>query len=146
MFHPVILGVIGGALVAKMVLRRRYARAGGCAGGMAEGGRHWRRGRGLARWTAPAPAVQLATLIGSLELNARQKEEFDEVLATVRNAVGVEKIDAWPGLGKALRVAGTEPFDRAELAELPEDAVDGLEHLHNILTPEQRERLAAPKR
>ena len=114
MFHPVILGVIGGALVAKMVLRRRFTRAAAdCAGGMAAGGRHWRRTRGISRWTTPAPAVQLATLIGSLELNARQKEEFDEVLATVRNAVGVEKIDAWPGLGKALRVAGTEPFDRA---------------------------------
>jgi hypothetical protein len=144
MFHPVFLGVVGGALVARMVMRIRHGR--GCAGGsrMAFGGRRWRRGRVDGRAAAGVAPIELSTVIGALELNARQKQELDEVLQTLRQSLGVERIEAWPGLSRALRLVGGATFDRAELAaheQLSDEAIDGLEHLHNILTPEQRAQL-----
>jgi hypothetical protein len=141
MFHPVILGVVGGALAARALIRIRHGR--GCAGGgrMAFGGRRWRRGGGDGR--ARVAPIQLSAAIAALELNARQKEELDEVLQTLRQSLGVEQLESWPGLSRALRAVGAETFDRAQFdGELRGEALDGLEHLHNILTPEQRTQLA----
>jgi hypothetical protein len=144
MFHPVILGVLGGALIARVVLRRRRHAYGCGGGGMGYRGRRFFRRE--ARWTPPEPAVKLSTLIGALELNARQKEEFDEVLKSVKTSVGADNLEAWPGLGPALRVVGGDSFDRERLDGLPPEAIDGFEHLHNILTPEQRDQLRAAAR
>jgi hypothetical protein len=108
----------------------------------------WRRGfRGA---DAPPPfdaSSRVATLLSGLELNARQKEEADEVFATIARALG-PAYASWTGVDEALAAVASDPFDR-HLAEasLPAPAdvrrklVEELEHLNVILTSEQHARL-----
>ena len=144
-----VFGIIGGVLAAKALLRWRWRRHGGgsvCRRGGGEcgpgsGGGGW-RGRWRRQYTTPGatvvPSVTLADIVRGLELNERQAADFHEVLATVPR-------DA--SLAPVLATIGEEVFARgvAEslLAGAPnaKDLTDGLEHLHNILTPEQREKL-----
>ena len=97
----------------------------------------------------PAPAgtpERLHKLLPLLELNDRQKEEAREAFADVQQALG-PVWQTWPGLEEALAAVAAEPFDaaRAKVAvgavEQAKLATDALEHIHNILTPEQRDRL-----
>ena len=158
MHHPILFGVLGGLILTRLVFRARMRRAwagGGCGCAYRRGGpidlgapdgppawaRH--RGRAFARWSRrwraeaqPAPAVPV-DVAGALELNQRQRELFDELLARARPALSVA------ALAEALAAVGREPFDRAEVEAVVgnRELVDDLEHLHHSLTPEQRARL-----
>jgi Spy/CpxP family protein refolding chaperone len=114
-------------------------------------GRYRRRFEPGAPPVRPAPLDTPQRLHGLwplLELNERQKEEAREAFADVAMALGATW-QTWSGLDEALAAVAAEPFDKgraqAVLAGLqPEPTkliVDALEHVHNILTPEQRERL-----
>ena len=100
--------------------------------------RRWHRRR--QRWHQEVRAAVKAPLVdvaGSLELNQRQRELFDEVLATAKDKLGA------PELAEALAIIGREPFDRPALEFLvgKGELADDLEHLHFSLTAEQRARL-----
>jgi Spy/CpxP family protein refolding chaperone len=101
----------------------------------------------------PPPAAvsspeRLHQILPQLELNDRQKEEAREAFADVAMALG-NAWQTWSGLDEALAAVAAEPFDKARAqavltgvaAEPARLIVDALEHVHNILTPEQRERL-----
>ena len=153
MCTSVLLGIVGGALVAKLMLRRRFGGGCGQGGGCGEGGfgRHG-FGRGFRGWRRGGEGVELADsregiarLLGTLELNARQREETDELLTRLVGA-GVRG----DRLRAVLATAGAETFEPilaeealgfADLGPRAKDVLDGVEHLHNILTPEQREKL-----
>ena len=160
MAHPVLFGLLGAFVVSRLVMRRRWRHAhggGGCGrfrGGPIDlgapdeerrfGGRLGRRfGRRWQRWQrhqeeslAPVKAAPI-DVAGSLELNQRQREIFDEALGKARG-----RLDA-PALAEALAVVGREPFARDEVEALvgPGELADDLEHLHFSLTTEQRARL-----
>ena len=134
MAHPILLGVLAGIFVAKLVARRRHRFAGGgFAGGGCGGygarfdasrgghggyGHHpfrgfWGRRAGgfggtVAARVAPA-SERLATLAADLELNKRQKEEFDAVIARIREVLG-SGFEAWPA-GDALALVASGAFD-----------------------------------
>lgn len=85
-----------------------------------------------------------------LELNARQASEAGDVISILRAAIGPERFVSASEVLLALRAAGKTPFD-VDLAEAAlgprlvgaagREARDALEHLHNILTEEQRTTL-----
>lgn len=148
MAHPILLGVLGGLVATRLFMRARSRRAwgGGCGGRFARGpidlgapegnphvGRWGRRWRGFAGPAARAPIE----LPGALELNARQKELYDDVVTKAKASLGAE------ALAEALAAVGREPFDRADVETVVQqkELVDDLEHLHHSLTPEQRARL-----
>jgi hypothetical protein len=157
----VVLGVLAGVAVGKLIQRGRrrwmWARRHGVGHGGAGGGeerwggwRGWRNRRNFGGGEqAPAPTVKLSEVLGALELNQRQKEEADGVFDTIRTALGGRRFTRWESLGEVLGAIGSEPFDRAAvelavdaegraLAGLKKEIVDGVEHLHDILTVEQR--------
>jgi hypothetical protein len=86
----------------------------------------------------------------ALELNARQSAEAGDALAAVRAAVGPSRYPYANEVLLALRAAGKTPFDE-DLAtaalgprlvgEAGREAREALEHLHHILTEEQRATL-----
>jgi hypothetical protein len=139
MAHPVLLGILGGALVAKLILRRRFAHR-HCG----DGRRFGRFGR---RGVAPrdVETIRLADLAGGLELNERQAQDANEVFQLIgraglqgeqlRTVLGLVASDSYQSLliEEELGIDEPSPRDR--------ELLDGLEHLHNILTPEQREKL-----
>jgi hypothetical protein len=146
MLGMMALGMVGGMLAGKVVFRARR--------------RAWMRyrahGWGQARWREVAPqrapaAVdaprRVAEVLGKLELSQRQSEEAEEVFAAIGQALG-DQYKRWAEVDMALGSAGGVEFDRQSAdASLPlpaaqrRELVDGLEHLHTILTGEQRERL-----
>jgi hypothetical protein len=161
MAHPVLFGLLGAFVVSRLVLRRRWRHAhggGGCGrhfrGGPIDlgapdvdrGGRFGRRfGRRWQRWQSErqdaramvkAPPVDV---VGSLELNQRQRELFDEVVAKAKARLGASE------LADALAVVGQEPLERDSLESLvgKGELADDLEHLHFSLTAEQRAKLRA---
>ncbi len=144
MGHPLLLGIAGGVLAAKLLYRFRGARHGG---GCARAGRRFGR---WSRWNARgydvpgASAVTLADLAGKLELNARQKEETDELFARLRAAFG-DRVRPGERLSALLAVISAEPFDAEAAADAlgsdDKSTLDAAEHVHNILTPEQRDKL-----
>jgi len=92
--------------------------------------------------------IQLSALFGTLELAEAQRDEVDDVMALARRSVGDEQFRRWTGLVAALGVVGEETFDPIRTAgalgpQANKQLVDGLEHLHNILLPEQAEQLRA---
>ena len=158
MAHPVLFGLLGAFVVSRLLMRRRWRHAhggGGCGhhrrfrGGPIDLGApdvergFGRRGRRWARWqqrqqedsmVKAAPPVDVA---GSLELNQRQRELFDEVVGKAKGKL------ATPELAEALGILGREPFDREalEFAVGKGELADDLEHLHFSLTAEQRAKL-----
>ena len=152
MCTSVLLAIVGGALIGKLVLRRRFG-MGGCGhrGDMGGFGRHG-RGFGWRGWRRGGVGVELADsregiarLLGTLELNDRQREETAELLTKLTGA-GVRG----DRLRAVLASAGAETFEPilaeealgfADLGARAKEVLDGVEHLHNILTPEQREKL-----
>ena len=147
MCGTVAIGLLGGLVASKLLFRARFRRHhhhphhGGWG--------RWRR----ARFDAPPPPVveldtqkALDKLLGPLELSQRQAEEAREAFADVAQALGT-RWSNWSGLEEALNAVAAEPFDQARAqaaigaSEQAKLAVDALEHVHNILTPEQRDRL-----
>ena len=80
-----------------------------------------------------------ADVAGSLELNQRQRELFDDVVAKAKAKLAPP---SWP---RRSRIIGREPFERDALEFLvgKGELADDLEHLHFSLTPEQRAKLRA---
>jgi hypothetical protein len=159
MCHHFLFWVFGALIVSRLIFRFRMRRAfgrgwggGGCGrrfgrfGGPIDLGApdaHHRRGRHFRRhfgqseaMTPPSPPVNVA---GSLELNQRQQEIYEEVVAKAKGALPVVS------LAEALGIVGREPFDRPALDFLvgSEELVDDFEHLHHSLTAEQRAKLRA---
>jgi hypothetical protein len=144
MCGTVALGLLGGLVASKLLFRRRWHHRHGGAG--------FRRFRDRRFGAAPPPPVDTARtldkLLAPLELNERQAEEAREAFADVAQVLG-PRYPQWNGLEEALAAVAAEPFDRARaqasLAGVEPDpaknAVDALEHVHNILTPEQRDKL-----
>jgi hypothetical protein len=160
MAHPVLFGLLGAFVVSRLVMRRRWRHAhggGGCGrfrGGPIDlgapdeerrGGRFGRHfGRRWQRWQrwqdnarGEARAAAPVDVVGSLELNQRQRELFDEALAKAKVKL------AAPELAEALAIIGRVPFDREAVEFLAGkgELADDLEHLHFSLTPEQRAKL-----
>ena len=158
MAHPILFGLLGAFVVSRLVMRRRWRHAhggGGCGHHRFRGGpidlgapdaqrpfgRFGRRWQRWQRWQqaeeraeVKAPPVDVA---GSLELNQRQRELFDEVVGKAKGKM------ATPELAEALGILGREPFDREALEFLvgKGELADDLEHLHFSLTAEQRAKL-----
>ena len=99
--------------------------------------RRWQRGQDEAG--RPVETAAPVDVVGSLELNQRQREIFDDVVGKARGRLGA------PALADALAAVGREPFARDEVEALVGrgELADDLEHLHFSLTPEQRARLRA---
>jgi hypothetical protein len=153
-----VIGIITTVILAKIALRavrHRFGhRHGGCGGGFRRhawrhwqrhnafdlgdfGGhdddlRDWSRGRGRGQSTE----LRAQEILSGLELNERQRAEAGDVLAVLRSA----RVGQLP---LALRACSRPSFD-ADLAaaaigaHASRDAMDALEHLHTILTEEQR--------
>lgn len=152
MAHPVLFGLLGAFVVSRLLMRRRWRHAhahGGCArfgGGPIDLGAPdverrfgWRSRR---RWRADMRSAAVPAPIdvaGSLELNQRQREIFDDVVAKAKTKL------AAPELAETLAVVGGEPFERAAIESLvgQGELADDLEQLHFSLTPEQRAKLRA---
>jgi len=147
MAHALLFGLLG-AFVVSRVMRRRWRHAyahGGCARfrgvpidlGAPDVERRfgWRSRR---RWRADMRAAAAPVdLAGSLELNQRQREIFDDVVAKAKTKLGA------PELAEALAIVGREPFEREAVESLvgKGELADDLEQLHFSLTPEQRGKL-----
>jgi hypothetical protein len=112
---------------------------------------------GAARAAAIDVPARLDEIFRALELNARQAAEAGDVVAALRGAIGPERFAGASQVLLALRAVARTPFD-VDLAEAAlgprlvgsagKEARDALEHLHNILTEEQRtalQRLLAQK-
>jgi hypothetical protein len=105
---------------------------------------------GPARGSVIDVPARLDEIFRSLELNARQAAEAGDVVAALRGAIGPERFASASQVLLALRAVGRTPFD-VDLAEAAlgprlvgaagKEARDALEHLHNILTEEQRTAL-----
>ncbi|MSP59433.1 MAG: hypothetical protein EXR72_03660 [Myxococcales bacterium] len=144
----VLAGLLVGALAGKMLFRWRRRHHGGGCGPCGSGLRGRHSGGYPGRpFGGRGPWIRVVEALRGLDLNPRQRDEAREVLDSVRRTVGAES----QRLTELLDAVGAEPFDRARaeaaMRGLTEGAarevLDGLEHLHNILTPEQRERLRA---
>ena len=162
MAHPVLFGLLGAFVVSRLIMRRRWRHAhgyGGCGrrfrggtidlGAPDERGHHfppwgraarrWRRWQrwqdeGAGRAEVKVPAVDVP---GSLELNQRQRELFDEVVAKAKSKLAAAE------LAEAFAIIGREPFERDAVEFLvgKGELADDLEHLHFSLTAEQRATL-----
>ena len=106
-------------------------------------GRRWSRWQRWGRWQdeAQAPATVRGAapkdVAGSLELNQRQRELFDDVVAKAKDKL------AAPELAEAFSIIAREPFEREAVEFLvgKGELADDLEHLHFSLTAEQRTKL-----
>ena len=102
------------------------------------------RGRG---WSG----LSMRWLARELELNPRQREEVEGVLDEIRGATSaVRGLDG--DLGALAHAFGDDTLDKARIDEVAQKRaeamtaaskviVDGLDHLHAVLIPEQRRKL-----
>jgi hypothetical protein len=150
MISPIVVGLVGGAFAARMMMRRAWRRRngeGGCGG--SRRWQRWQGRRGFGRFAAPdvdvarLAAERLAAQVAALELNTRQQEEVAEVFATIRTQAQVKAVSDWPALDRALASVSGDSFDVDQVKDQPEAILDALEHLHTILTAEQRATLRA---
>lgn len=104
---------------------------------------------GQAQTQAPTPTTGKSAeeLIKGMDLNQRQRAEAQPVLALLKAQLG----PSGAALEAALATVAAEQFDPAKVRAalqldhappaLAHDILDGLEHFHTILIPEQRESL-----
>jgi Spy/CpxP family protein refolding chaperone len=134
MCGTVLLGVMGGALAAKLFMHRRRFRG---------------RFHGRPRFGGPG---RLFWLMRELELDRRQKREIWQVVSDVRHAIGELRFGKLQSLDVVADAIASETFDRATVeaeaarqgdvfAQARARVIAALERIHAILTPEQRERL-----
>ena len=95
-------------------------------------------------------SAKVDEVMSALDLNARQAAEASDVISIVRGAVGPLRFARNPQIVLALRASGKATFDHDLAAaaldpkvapEAAKEAIDALEHLHNILTDDQRSTL-----
>ena len=152
MCHSLLFGLLLGAFVARLAFRRRFHHAwhgGACAAwrGPSGDGRFGRFYDGVQGFERAGRSFNLGELVRDLELNARQQEEAQPVLTQLREQLGGSQLR----LRGALAAVAAEGFDRARAESVVTDVapevrlqlLEGLEHLHDILIPEQREVLRA---
>lgn len=153
MCHPILIGALAGLVVAKLAFRWRarrwgYGGGGGCGGGWGGG---WGRRHGRHGGFGYGPR-QAFHLMNELELNQRQREEVKEVFSKIKESFIASRGGRVANIEAILGSVAGENFDRAKaesaiagegekLAALRKEIIDGFEHVHNILTPEQREKL-----
>ncbi len=162
MCHGIFLGVLGGLLVAKL-LHRRFHR-GHCGGGWRrhgwhggwpgeseggwdggwEGGRRGRRGGGPGAWF----------ISRRLGLDPVQEAEVEAILIDVRESLSELRDGGRAWIDETLQTVAADDFDRARVESaaaqqgqtidrLRGKLVDAAQKLHEILTPDQRRRLAS---
>jgi hypothetical protein len=101
----------------------------------------------------PIVTLKLGALAEALELNPRQREDVDEVFARLRSQFS-DRVEPGAPLLAILEAVAADPFDAASaeaalatgpgpLGAREKELLDGVEHVHNILTPEQRDKLRA---
>jgi hypothetical protein len=165
------LGILGSIVLAKVAFRAIRCRHGGCGGYRMHRHWHRRWHRFGPPWHGPQAPIDLGDLddldsaappaptldvsarvdevLRGLELNARQAAEAGDVISILRASIG-PRFGVASEVLLALRAAGKTPFD-ADLADAAlgprlagpagREARDALEHLHNILTEDQRAAL-----
>jgi Spy/CpxP family protein refolding chaperone len=133
--HPVLMGAVGGFLAVKLIHRLR----------------HHHHHHGHFRHFRGGPA-RLFWIARELELDRRQKQEIWAVMREVRRSVGELRFGRIEGMDAIADALSSETFDKAAVeaaaakqgeafAEVRAKVVAGLERVHAILRPEQRERL-----
>jgi hypothetical protein len=155
-----LLTILGGAMLARFLIRARMRRMWAYGLGYGGCGRFRRRAfqpidlsapdrfeelprttRREWRWqpwerngAAARPALDVPS---ALELNERQKELYDQVMLKAAKHVPAA------ALAEALIAVGREPFgrDAIELLVGPGELADDFEQLHHSLTSEQRQKL-----
>jgi Spy/CpxP family protein refolding chaperone len=156
MCHGIILGVLGGLLVAKLVHRRLHG--GGCGGHRHgwHGGGPWSGRGGWGGWRGRrgggGPGAWF--LSHRLGLDPVQEAEVEAILIDVRESFGELRDGGRAWIDEALETVAADDFDRARVENaaaqqgqavdrLRGKLVDAAQKLHEILTPEQRRRLAS---
>ena len=154
MSHPVLIGVLGGLLAFKVIRRMMWHRYGGMYGGCYGRGFRGRRGfrggwQGRPNFGGPG---RFFWLMRELDLDRKQKHAVWGVVQDVKRSIGELRYSGVEGLESMVDALGQETFDRASvdaaaqkqgdaMADVRQKIVSGLERIHAILTPEQRERL-----
>lgn len=161
MCHSTLLGILLGVFATKLFWRwRAYRHGHGCAGGHCgpSGAARWARRCGFGpfnRWAGsgagfgPGPGQaagrSLDEFLHHLDLNQRQQEESAPVFALLRERLG----SSGARVEGVLAALAADSFDRARVESIVADVapaerqklVEGLEHVHTILIPEQRQYL-----
>src|SRR5262245_10815154 len=137
MILKIALGVLIGAAAARWIRRRR------CGGHF--GWHHGRcHGRGGGR--------RLFWLARDLDLTPEQVDALRPLWLSARNAMGSLRFSHLQSAHALFTAATAEPLDRARLDQVAErhaqdqaqagrDLVDAVAKVHEVLTPEQREKL-----
>jgi Spy/CpxP family protein refolding chaperone len=131
-FHPLLLGLLGGVVGAKLVARRHF--------GWHRHHHHFGRGRSWFR------------AVRSLGLDRRQKEELWSIAGELRESFGAVRMGGFQGIDSLVDAVTGDTFDKAgveavaqkqgdAVASLRDKMVRAAERVHQILTPEQRQRL-----
>jgi Spy/CpxP family protein refolding chaperone len=132
MVPGIVLGVIGGLAVAKLIAHRRRRWAGGGGGG---------RGPRRLFWMAR-----------QLDLDPQQRDAVRGLFHQVRHAADGVKQSSRGVVDEVLGAVGDESFDRARveaatgrvegsIGQARTELVNAVGQLHQILRPEQRQRL-----
>lgn len=154
MFHGFFLGILGGAVAAKLWSRGRCGSGGGCGhghGGREGWGPGWRHRHGWGRGGGFG-GFGLFGLLRELNLSPEQWQKGQEILRELRGTLHEGKEELRSSAGPLLSILATEEWNPAKAEEVAKqhDALFGrvrgsglsaLERLHQLLTPEQRERL-----
>ncbi len=131
---PFILGAVGGFTAVRLIHRFR-----------ARG--HWHHGHGHHHF---GPRGFFA--LRRLGLDRAQREQVRSIFGDVKRTLHEARADRARGFRAAARAVSDPAFDRARVeaeadrfgeafTRVRAAVVDGLERVHAVLTPEQRERL-----
>jgi Spy/CpxP family protein refolding chaperone len=144
MFHGFFLGVLGGVAAAKIFSRR----GGGC--GRSGAGCGGPSGRGFGGGLGGPWG--LWSLVRELELSPAQWQQGRAILHDLKVSMKRGRHDLRSSLGPALAILSEPEWQSARAEQLAQghdesfakvrsSALQSLEQLHRLLTPEQRDRL-----